>query len=432
MPTPAAPRAPARGTQTTPARAGAQTTPVAPARAAQAPARVEARGTTWAGAGTAQSAGARPAPEPAMSLQEWAARPIHQHIAPEVLQTQFERFGHLSPHPYHGGFDDRIPVFGTAADFAALQRPVDSTRYRSVVLQPGEQAPGRDRAGILLGGTTVDAPRWTGFGSQGNWTRLNPAAGDVVGQGWGFGGRGGGTPSISELVRDRGMTVEQALGHQRSGAASAPDGGGGRADQAGVGTARRGAGGIPQTIVDYMQQARQTMLPAMQADTDAALRQLAARAEQRGTWFSGMQNEAERQAARDIEAEYARNAFSQAMSMAGFGLEEQQQRWNQMAGDRAFGLDQFRAQAPYMMLTEHERQMLPYQWAGLMGLMPGSNLGALRQVSGGRITTGPGGATMTLNGRMIDEATAGAMGGYFANGVFYLPENIARLYLGVR
>lgn len=344
-------------------------------------------------------------------------------------------------HPTTGYRDGRDVVYGTAAQIAEAQNFLAPDRYRFVEVPAGQVAPAT--GGILLGNTKGDS-------STNAWARLGgPESGKSVGlAAWEWnvstGAQspyvtgavpyehtvaGGGYLPVGYSANYSGgfLTPEQWLEQKRAelgpGGLAAPGGG-----TAVKGRTAAQTGGAPAGFEGWFNLARNTMRPVVEQDLQNVLHSLAARAEQRGTWTSGMQNVAEQKVASDANIALQRAAFDQAMAMAGYDQQERNMLWNQYMGEQQFGLQQFQAYAPYTMPTWAEAQGLPLSWAQTMGTMPGS--GAMRAVTGGAITQGPGGATMTLNGRQIDEALAVAMGGYYANGVFYLPDQAARAYLG--
>lgn len=102
-------------------------------------------------------------------------------------------------------------------------------------------------------------------------------------------------------------------------------------------------------------------------------------------------------------------------------------------------LDTFSTMAPYQFLTEQQRQMLPMEWAGLMGEVPGGampesggTVPARQYVEqlGGSITwrrAPDGGNIVVVNGKEIDVE---GMGGQNIDGHVYLPQTILDIALG--
>jgi len=185
----------------------------------------------------------------------------------------------------------------------------------------------------------------------------------------------------------------------------------------------------PEDFAKLIGQAHVTLQPMMTQQLQDALRRHSINRERTGTFDSGLRDEGERRAITDAQLALMGQAIPFAMQAAGVDLGEQQQLFGQSMAQQDLGLRQFQAQAPYQYLTEYQRQQLPYQWSSLMGQVPGMNL---IPVTGGSVSTGPGGMVLTLNGRQIDQAMAEALGGYVSGGTFYLPQHIANAFLGVR
>lgn len=109
---------------------------------------------------------------------------------------------------------------------------------------------------------------------------------------------------------------------------------------------------------------------------------------------------------------------------------ESMERQLQMELDEAYrkqqlGLSQFQTYAPYMYLTEAQRQSLPLDWAQIMGQVPQGPgyepIPARNYVGDSNIDYDPKTGEVIIAGQRVNPS---AVGGYINSGTAYIPKNI--------
>ncbi len=330
------------------------------AAATGAPAGAEAHPPATASTASSRESG------PPQSLDEWAELPAHRYTAPEIMETMYKLYGHLDPHPYTGGFDNRTPIYGAPADFQKLQDELtrkghlfNDRHYRFVdIATTGGKAPlitpnNLGDRGILLPGVPQAGSGYISSDSTGHqpyhqgmyrYFADDPLLERVM---------------TTELVKYDGLTPAQAQGR------TGPEG-------------EAAETGEP---------------PGAEASVYAALRD-----------FSDL-------------ADTVQEVLSPLMA---------QQLYHLVLSGQQDGVEQFAQYVPYDHFSAYQRQMLPYLWAGLIARISGET--ALVPVTGATVAGSPDSAVLTLNELQIDRHMAELLGGHVSGGTFYLPAYIAAAF----
>lgn len=316
------------------------------------------------------SRAAAPVPE---TLEQWAQLPAHRYTAPEIMKTMYSLYGHLEPHPYTGGFDNRTPLYGTQAGFQKLLGELErrgcvfnDRHYRFVdIATTGGKAPlvtanNLGARGILLPGTPQAGSGYISSDGTGHqpfhdgmfrYFADDPLMDQVM---------------TSELVKYGGLTPEQArglVGTATETAAAAAEG------EAENGTPVYAA---LEDLSDLVTTVQESLSPLM-----------------------------------------AQQLYHLALS-------------RQQTG----GVEQLAQYVPYDHLNEYQQQMMPYLWAGLMARVSGESGLDLTPITEGTVTSGPGGSVLNLSELQIDQGMAEMLGGRVTGGTFYLPAYIAAAFSG--